>query len=41
MNAIGACAQSLQHHLNDIIQSEVAAANQKIAQAAQPVAAKS
>jgi phosphate acyltransferase len=32
MNAIGQCVQALQHHLNQIIQAEVTAANEKIAQ---------
>ncbi len=39
MNAIRECAQALQHHLNQIIQSEVAAANEKVSQAGELLAA--
>jgi glycerol-3-phosphate acyltransferase PlsX len=38
MNAIRECAQALQHHLNQIIQAEVTAANEKIAQAGELLA---
>ena len=39
MNAIRECVQALQHHLNEIIQTEVAAANQRLAQAGELLAA--
>jgi glycerol-3-phosphate acyltransferase PlsX len=32
-NAIGECAKALQHHLNQIIESEVANANERVAEA--------